>query len=239
MERTRAGLAAAVRPFAPGGRLQDAHMPAFRAFADALKLPPDGAPAGAAPRLSTGHKTAGGLVGIVGAVAAASLFVSVPADESGRKVEATVRTDGAVEVRHISGPQHLRAYRDIAGIATACDGITRDVRMGQSFTEEQCTIMLERELVAHARGVMNCTPGLQGAGRDHQRAAAVSLAYNIGVGAWCKSTAARLFNQGQYRAGCNAFLSWNKARVNGQLRVVQGLTNRRQRERAECLKGLQ
>ncbi|QBX38684.1 glycoside hydrolase family 19 protein [Brevundimonas sp. S30B] len=39
---TRAALAAAVRSFAPGGKLQTAHIPALNALADALGLPQDG-----------------------------------------------------------------------------------------------------------------------------------------------------------------------------------------------------
>jgi len=39
----RQELAAAVRPFAPSGRLQPEHIPSFDAFADALGLPRDGA----------------------------------------------------------------------------------------------------------------------------------------------------------------------------------------------------
>ena len=43
----RAVLADAVRPFGPGGRLLESHMPAFNALADALGLPADdAAPAG-------------------------------------------------------------------------------------------------------------------------------------------------------------------------------------------------
>ncbi len=46
--KTRASLADAVRPFAPGGRLLDQHMPAFNAFADSLGVPEDvAAPAAA------------------------------------------------------------------------------------------------------------------------------------------------------------------------------------------------
>lgn len=179
------------------------------------------------------------LVGVVGITAAAALFVSIPADESGRKVEATIdASTGSATIRHISGPQYLRAYRDIAGIATACDGITPGVRMGQTYTPQQCTQMLERELIIHAEGVMACTPGLRQRGRDHQRIAGVSLAYNIGVRGYCGSTVARRFNAGDWRGGCEAILMWDKARVNGQLRQVRGLTVRRQRERAECLRGL-
>jgi len=71
-------------------------------------------------------------------------------------------------------------------------------------------------------------------GREQQLIASVSLAYNIGTGGFCRSTAARRFNAGNWRGGCDAFLMWNRAGG----RVVRGLTLRRQRERAICLTGL-
>lgn len=61
-----------------------------------------------------------------------------------------------------------------------------------------------------------------------------ALIFNIGTGGFCRSTAARRFNAGNWRGGCDAFLMWNKAGG----REVRGLTLRRQRERALCLKGL-
>ena len=195
-------------------------------------------------------KQVGGLAGIVGLGAALLLFTDIPADESGRKVEATIAEDGTPTIRHLSGRQYLRAYRDIVGVPTACDGITRDVQMGRTFTEAECTAMLERELIVHARGVMACTPGLHGPGRDNQRYAAVSLAYNVGVGAYCRSTARARFNAGNYVGGCEAigprFTIVNsrgqRVEVNGFVkaggRIVPGLVRRRQRERAVCLRGL-
>lgn len=156
------------------------------------------------------------LAAIVGTLAATSLFATVPKEEG----------------------TEYKAYRDIAGIWTVCQGDTNDVHPGLIETPEGCRQRLEAQLVAHARPVMACTPALAEPGRDYQRAAAVSLAYNIGVGAYCHSSADRQFDAGQWRAGCDAFLSWSKARVNGQLRVVQGLLSRRQRERQICLRGL-
>ena len=180
----------------------------------------------------------GTLAAIVGIPAAAALLTMIPREESGRTVKAEVAADGTATVTHMSGRQYLRAYLDIAGVATACDGITRGVAMGRRYTEAQCAAMLERELVAHATGVMNCTPSLWPAGRDMPRAAAVSLALNIGVPAWCGSTARRRFEAGDWRGGCAAFKLWDKARVGGVLRPVAGLTARREREAALCLKGL-
>lgn len=158
----------------------------------------------------------GPLAAIVGAVAATSLFATIPKDEGYK----------------------LAAYRDIAGIPTICFGDTKSVRMGMKETPEGCMRRLEAQLVAHAAPVMKCSPRLNEPGRDWQRAAAVSLAYNIGVRAYCNSSVDRAFDAGNWRAGCDAFLKWNKARVNGQLRPVRGLTLRREREREICLKGL-
>lgn len=194
------------------------------------------------------HKTAraGTLAAIIGFGAAAIVLTDVPRDESGRKVEVSIARDGTAKVKHISGPQYLDAYLDVAGIPTACDGIIRvngrPVRIGDRFSEDQCATLLEKELVIHAQGVMDCTPAF----RNHPDieaiaptvAAAVSFTYNIGVGGYCGSTAARQFNAGNWRAACDAFMLWNKARVNGQLRPVRGLTLRRARERALCLKGV-
>lgn len=144
------------------------------------------------------------------AVAAAGLMASIPQDEGER----------------------LGAYRDIVGIWTICNGDTSGVQPGQVATKAECQERLERQLVAHASPVIACTPGLKG--RDNQAWAAVSLAYNIGTGAYCRSTVARRFNAGDWRGGCDAFLMWNKAGG----RVIRGLDDRRRRERAICMKGL-
>lgn len=172
------------------------------------------------------------LVALVGAGAAVALATMIPHDESGRTVEASVTRDGALEVRHVSGPQYLRAYLDIVNVPTICDGDTKGVRMGMVETEAGCRDRLERQLIAHAAPVLKCVPGLKG--RDNQLVASVSLAYNIGTAGFCRSTVARRFNAGNWRGGCDAMLMWNKAGG----REVRGLTLRRQRERALCLKGL-
>ncbi len=118
-------------------------------------------------------------------------------------------------------------------MATACDGIaTKDIKLGQTYTEAQCTTMLERELIAHAEGVIKCIPGVYG--RTNQAVAIVSLAYNVGVSMVCKSSIARFWNAGQWRAGCDFFPRY---RLGGG-RVLPGLVARRARERAICLKEL-
>jgi lysozyme len=181
------------------------------------------------------RKTLAAVLGIPVA-AAAALFVMVPAEESGRKVEATVQGDGSVRTRHLAGHQYLKAYRDIAGVWTICDGDTKGVTARTVETQEGCDRRLEAQLIAHAEPLVRCVPGLRG--RPDQAVASVSLAYNIGTAGFCRSSIARHFNAGRWREGCNGFLAWNKARVDGELRPVAGLSVRRQRERAICLRGV-
>lgn len=141
------------------------------------------------------------------------------------------------ETQKWEGREHV-AYRDIAGILTICDGDTANVRAGQRASDAECDTRLAQQLVAHAKPVLRCVPALANPARQQQLAASVVLAYNIGPTSYCRSTAARRFNAGDWRGGCDAFLSWNKARVKGRLVAVRGLTNRRNAERKICLTGL-
>lgn len=199
---------------------------------------PDTAPASRTP----GKKT---LAGIVGVGVAIALGISIPSDESGRKVEATIGKQGELQIRHISGKQYLRTYLDIVGVATACDGLTsyrgRKIRITDTFTEAQCAAMLEEELIVHAEGVMSCTPGLALSAipavekrREGPRFASVSVGYNIGIKGYCTSTARRRFNAGDYPGGCVALTWFNKAGG----RVIPGLEKRRAREHRKCVGGL-
>lgn len=141
------------------------------------------------------------------------------------------------ETQHWEGKRN-KAYLDIAGIPTICFGDTANVQMGQVASDAECDERLAQQLLNHARPVLRCVPALARPERTQQRAASIVLAYNIGTGAFCASTAARRFNAGDWRGGCDAFLRWNKARVKGVLQPVAGLTNRRRAEHAVCVKGL-
>jgi lysozyme len=218
---TRAELFDAIRPFAPDRRFLPSHVQAIDALADAFKIPhaaaagaPAPTPAAKPPAAGVSKPVkAGALVGAVGVAAAAILSPFVSGWESG-------------------GKQHLTAYQDIVGVWTLCDGETLGVKKGDTDTAEGCAIRLDMRLAGFAQEVAKCTPSLRG--KDEMWASATSLAYNIGTGAYCKSTVDRQFDAGNLRAACDAYLMWNKAGG----RVVQGLANRRAAERALCLKGI-
>lgn len=194
-------------------------------------------------RAPSGVIQKGTLASVIGILGATLALTMTPEEESGRKVDVKVAADGTASVKHVAGKQYLRAYLDIAGIPTACDGLTRlpdgtKVKIGMSFTEAECAVLLEKALVTHAEGMMKCSPGLRDFGSGYQRAAGTLLTYNIGVGGFCGSTARKRFDRGDLAGGCDAFLAWNKARVKGTLRPVVGLTNRRHREMEVCRTGL-
>ena len=124
----------------------------------------------------------------------------------------------------------LVAYRDVVSVPTICYGETRGVRMGDRATKEECDAMLAVGLSDFAAGIARCVPfdGLP----VPTQVAVVSLSYNIGQGAFCKSTVARKLREGDRAGACEAFMVWNKA---GGV-VWRGLTRRRAAERELCLR---
>lgn len=124
----------------------------------------------------------------------------------------------------------MTVYRDIVGVPTVCYGETRGVRMGDSYSREDCDAMLGDAIIEFESGVRGCLSRELAAPR---RVAMVSLAYNIGVAAFCRSTLVRLANEGAaWPRICDEFLKWNRAGG----RIVAGLTRRRQAERELCLR---
>lgn len=121
-------------------------------------------------------------------------------------------------------------YADLVGKLTVCFGET-NVPM-RTYTVAECENMLGGSLSTYASAVLKRNPEL--AGRPNQLTAATSLAYNIGIAAYNRSSTARFFSMRQWRAGCNAILLWNRAGG----RVVKGLVRRREAERATCVKDL-
>ena len=140
---------------------------------------------------------------------------------------------GVLAVAVVSGFEGYRsnAYLDSVNVPTICFGETRGVRLGDHRTRAECEAMFVERLNGFATKVESC---IRQPMPDKVEGAFVSLAYNIGEGAFCGSSVARLYNAGEGRAACDAIMRFNRAGGH----VLSGLTNRRKRERALCLEGL-
>lgn len=156
---------------------------------------------------SRGSRTA-----VAGLVLAASTLVGIALKES--------YTDNTV----IPVPGDVPTY----GFGTTHHADGSPVRMGEKTTPQRALVDLMREADQVSMTVKRCAPVPM---YPHEFSAYVSLAYNIGEGAFCKSTVARRLNALDYAGACEAILMWDK--VKG--RTVRGLTVRRQAEYRECM----
>jgi lysozyme len=114
-----------------------------------------------------------------------------------------------------------------------CYGETRGVEQGDTYTPEECATMLSVALADYRDRLVTCIPALPQQPEGVQ-VALVSWSYNVGTGAACGSTLARLANAGDWLGACNQLPRWNRA---GGV-VVRGLSNRREAEQALCLGAL-
>lgn len=122
-----------------------------------------------------------------------------------------------------------KAYIPIPGdVPTIGFGTTSGVRMGDTITVERALVQLLHDTNQFERAIKQCVkvPLYQ-----HEYDAIISWTYNVGADAACKSTLVKLLNRGQYTEACNQLTRWVYA--NG--RKVQGLANRREKERQQCL----
>ena len=124
----------------------------------------------------------------------------------------------------------LTAYRDAGGVWTIGYGSTGGVRRGMTITRDQAVLRLYHDLdTAESAVNSRVTVPLS----QPQFDALVSLVFNIGGGAFRKSTLLQKLNAGDYAGAANEFNRWVKAKG----RVLPGLVTRRAAERALFLSG--
>lgn len=126
------------------------------------------------------------------------------------------------------------AYQCPAGVWTKCFGDTTNVTPGATYTFEECVESINTRLLELARPVAACVPGLLQQ-PDKVRAAVVSMAYNIGPAAFCKSSVAVAMRAGDYETGCRRIAAIYTTAKGVEL---AGLVKRRKAESAMCLEGL-
>ena len=127
----------------------------------------------------------------------------------------------------------MQSYQDAVGIWTVCTGHTgADVTPGMTVTPERCQAFLKTDLGVALNAVDR---SVDVEIPETTRAALGSFVFNVGAGAFQRSTLLRLLNAGNIVAACNQLPRWVYA--NGKR--LRGLVKRRADERELCLMGVQ
>lgn len=123
----------------------------------------------------------------------------------------------------------LKAYKDVAGVPTIGYGHTSGVKMGDTISQERADELLKQDLksrestVASYVDVRTLT--------QNQFDALVSFVYNLGSGNFKSSTLLKKVRANpDDKTIRGEFMKFNKARIGGVLKAVDGLTNRRKAE---------
>lgn len=131
----------------------------------------------------------------------------------------------------------FEAYPDSGGVWTICTGHTKGVRPGDRATPEQCAAYLQGDLGASVDVVMRAAP----AATVWQKIAMADFVYNVGAGAFSRSTLYRLTAAGQYRAAADQFQRWTFV-AGRDCRLASsncaGIVRRRELQRSLYLVGL-
>lgn len=122
----------------------------------------------------------------------------------------------------------LKAYKCPAGIWTIGYGHTKNVKEGDTWTQEQADKALEQDIETYRKAVLTACPAL--ADYPNRLAACISLAYNIGTSAFCRSTLVKKLNAKDFAGACEEIKRWNKAGG----KVLPGLVKRREAEYRMC-----
>lgn len=100
--------------------------------------------------------------------------------------------------------KRLRAYQCTNNVWTVGVGHTEGVKQGDVITDEIC----EAYLIQDLQKFMECVNARCPVYTENQFIAMVSLAFNIGVNGFQRSTVARQHNAGNYQDAADAFMLW-------------------------------
>lgn len=130
---------------------------------------------------------------------------------------------GLALIKQFEG-RELTAYKCPADVWTIGYGSTGPhVKPGMTITEVEAEELLRDDLDRFEASVAKFAPNAS----QNEFDALVSLSFNIGTGAFEKSTLLRKFKEGDKAGAANAFLMW----VNAGGRKLDGLVRRRKAER--------
>jgi len=124
-------------------------------------------------------------------------------------------------------------YKDPAGVWTIGYGTTKGINGNTgSITRAQGEALMLKDIADFHTELSSLVKVTL---KQGEYDALMSFIYNLGAANLGKSTLLKKLNAGDYAGAANELPRWNKARVNGQLTALNGLTIRRNEERAMFL----
>lgn len=139
----------------------------------------------------------------------------------------TLSAAGLVSIA-VSEGYRSSSYDDGVGVQTVGFG-TAYVKHGTRMTVEQALVALNEDAKKKQKEMKACLGDIKL--YQNEWDAYTSLSYNIGTGAFCKSSIAADLKKGDYQAACAGILKYNRAGG----KVVDGLAKRRKKEYLLCL----
>ena len=121
----------------------------------------------------------------------------------------------------------LKAYKCPAGVWTIGYGHTYEVKKSDIITQEEAEAFLRQDV----QRMINFLNSLKLRLNPNQMKALVSFIFNIGQGAFLRSTLFKYLAVDNYdKRIYNEFLRWTKVTIEGKKVELQGLVNRRKEE---------
>lgn len=131
-----------------------------------------------------------------------------------------------------------RVYVDPVGVKTVCVGHAstgpdgKPLRLGDTYTDDVCGYLLGKD-IAEAQKAVESTVKVPLS--DGEKLAYTDFVFNMGRGAFARSSMLKKLNAGNHTGACRELPRWNKGTVKGKPVVLPGLVTRRAAEMKACL----
>lgn len=113
-------------------------------------------------------------------------------------------------------------------VPTICRGHTDGVKLGMTATDRQCDEWFKQDMAIPFRALDRLVTVPM---PETRRGALASFIFNVGEGAFARSTLLKKLNAGDTVGACNEMMRW----VNAGGKKLRGLVRRRDVERGICL----
>ncbi len=121
-----------------------------------------------------------------------------------------------------------KPYRDVAGVLTVCFGHTgKDIVEDKVYSDHECELLLQQDL---AKVKAQVDPLIKVDIQQATLAALYSFTYNVGIGAFSRSTLLKKLNSGDIPGACSELHRW----IYAGGKKWNGLITRRQVEDEIC-----